>query len=200
MIGRYRTAERMLTRRLQPFIGKPGQASTPVGKTLNENANLCARVVLEHLDLAEASHSVRMHEQAVVEAFPSSFLGVMLDDPRALNARRGDRSDTFFLHLAETRKLSKLVARFLPGRTLVRDPSTITNHDDRAAFACALTALCVAAGEFTAVGDSDGWIILPPPDFMKDWALDALKANAAEEQGQPVLHFENTGGGVEGET
>src|SRR4051794_36937010 len=29
VIGRYRTAERMLTRRLRPFIGKPGQSSAP---------------------------------------------------------------------------------------------------------------------------------------------------------------------------
>jgi hypothetical protein len=37
LIGRYRVAERMLTRRLQPHIGKPGQSSAPVGKLLNEN-------------------------------------------------------------------------------------------------------------------------------------------------------------------
>jgi hypothetical protein len=36
-IGRYRTAERMLTRRLR-LIGKPGQANVPVGMKLNEAA------------------------------------------------------------------------------------------------------------------------------------------------------------------
>jgi hypothetical protein len=34
-IGRYRMAERMLTRRLRPFAGEPGQASAPVGWLLN---------------------------------------------------------------------------------------------------------------------------------------------------------------------
>jgi hypothetical protein len=32
VIGEYRAAERMLTKRLQPLIGKPGQASAPVGR------------------------------------------------------------------------------------------------------------------------------------------------------------------------
>jgi hypothetical protein len=35
IIGRYRTAERMLTRRLRPLIGKPGQSSAPVGRLLS---------------------------------------------------------------------------------------------------------------------------------------------------------------------
>jgi hypothetical protein len=46
----------------------------------------------------------------------------------------------------------------------------VTNHDDRAALICALTALCVAAGDFTAVGDADGWIVPPPRRFVQDWA------------------------------
>ena len=45
---------------------------------------------------------------------------------------------------------------------------------------CALTALCVAVDEYTAVGDEDGWIVLPPVSFVRDWAMEALKANAAE--------------------
>jgi len=109
VIGRYRTAEHMLTRRLQPFTGKPGQASTPVGKLLNEHANLNVAAVLEHCDLALARHHVAVHEKAVAEAFRSSFLGVLIEAPKALNARRSDRSDIFFRHLAEARALQHLV-------------------------------------------------------------------------------------------
>ncbi len=47
VIGRYRLAEQLLTRRLCPLIGKPGQASSPVGKRLNAHANACAKIVLE---------------------------------------------------------------------------------------------------------------------------------------------------------
>jgi hypothetical protein len=182
IIARYRTAERMLTRRLRPFAGKPGQASAPIGKLLNEHANHCAVAVLDNCDLGAARHSLAIHDRAVVEAFPSSFLGVMIKDPRALNARRGDRSDTFFQHLAEVGTLHRLVEQCLPGRSMASHPSVVTNHDDRAALVCALTALCVAAGDYSAVGDDDGWIILPPASVVQGWAMEALKANAAEQR------------------
>jgi hypothetical protein len=190
VIGRYRTAERMLTRRLQPLIGKPGQSSAPVGKLLNVHANDCARIVLDSCDLREVRHSVGIHERAIAEAFPSSFLGVMIEQPEALNARRGDRSDTFFQHLAAAGTFHKLVAHLLPGRSLQTHPNTVTNHDDRAALVCALTALCVAAGDFVAVGGDDGWIILPPAAFVQSWALSLLETNAADE-GTLALHVED---------
>jgi hypothetical protein len=178
VIGRYRTAERMLTVQLQPLTGKPGQSSSPVGQRLNDHANQCVAIVLEHCEVDTASHAVAIHSRAIVEAFPSSFLGLMIEDPRALNARRGDRSDTFFRHLARNGSFHRLVEHLLPGRSLAADPNAITNHDDRAAFVCALTALTVAAEDYAAVGDEDGWIILPPASFIQSWGLVALRANA----------------------
>jgi predicted RNase H-like nuclease len=59
----------------------------------------------------------------------------------------------------------------------------LTNHDDRAALICALTALSVAADDFTAVGDADGWIVLPPRPFVRSWARADLEANAREMPG-----------------
>lgn len=190
-IGRYRVAERMLTRRLRPLIGKPGQSSAPIGKLLNDSANLCAKIVLESCHLSKASHATRIHDRAIVEAFPSSFLGVMIEQPQALGARRGDRSDTFFQHLANAGLFHRLVEHCLPGRSLATHPSVISNHDDRAALVCALTALCVAAGDYVAVGDEDGWIVLPPLSFVQPWALELLKANAAEEESN-ALRVEST--------
>lgn len=180
LIGRYRCAESMLTRQMRPLIGKPGQASAPVGKALNAGANLSARIVLERCDLALAQHQVAIHAQAIVEAFPSSFLGVLIEDPAALKARRGDRSDTFYKYLTASGGLQRLVQLLLPGRRLVEDFSGVANHDDRAALICALTALGIAAADFTAVGDDDGWIILPSTRLMQPWACAALRANAAE--------------------
>ena len=47
---------------------------------------------------------------------------------------------------------------------------------------CALTALCVAMGDYTAVGDSlDGWIILPPKHWFAAWALKAISRNLGRE-------------------
>ena len=157
VVGRYRLAERMLTRRLGRRIGKPGQANAPVGTSLNAAANDCAGVVLRGCDLAPASHAVRIDERAVVEAFPGAFLGVMLTDPSGLAAARADRSDVFYRHLAGLGTLDHLLAHLLPGRSPAEPFPAVTNHDDRAALVCALTALCVAAGDYVAVGRW-GWL------------------------------------------
>jgi hypothetical protein len=188
IIGRYRAAERMLTRRLRPLIGKPGQSSAPVGKLLNHHANECVGYLVQHADLHPAVHGVPIDDRALVEAFPSSFLGMMIADPISLAARRGDRSDIFYKHLATEGVLGALVARCLSGRKMTQNLCDIINHDDRAAFICALSALCVATGDFIAVGDDDGWIILPPHRFIQpaQWAL--LQANA-DEEGEASLHI-----------
>lgn len=178
VIGRYRTAERLLTRRFQPFIGKPGQASAPIGRLLNEHANACARAAMGQKRIGPATHRHAIHGSAIVEAFPSSFLGVLIAEPRQLNARRGDRSDTFYQHLSNSGGLQALLERLLPGRAPAPF-ELVANHDDRAAVVCALSALCVAAGDYTVVGDEDGWVVLPPRALIQDWAWELLNANAA---------------------
>jgi hypothetical protein len=188
-IDRYRTAERMLTRRLRPLIGKPGQSSAPVGKKLNHHANECVRHLVAHCDVQDARHGVPIDSKALVEAFPSSFLGMMIESPEHLIVSRNDRSDIFFQHLADTGVLHALIEYCLPGRELAHDLSRIVNHDDRAAFVCALSALCVATGDFVAVGDHDGWIILPPQRFIQSEQWSLLDANAREEVGA-ALHIE----------
>jgi hypothetical protein len=189
LIGRYRVADRMLTRRLQPKIGKPGQTSAPVGKKLNAAANDCVKITLNTCRLAPSAHAVKIDAKAVVEAFPSTFLGVMLRDPTSVVARRGDRSDVFFRHLAASGALPRLITYLLPGRSLALSLDDVTNHDDRAALVCALTALSVTAGNFTAVGDADGWIVLPPRLFIRSWARADLEANAREEK-QPGRYYQ----------
>jgi hypothetical protein len=172
----------MLTRRLRPLIGKPGQSSAPVGMLLNRHANECVHHLVAHSNVQPATHKTPIDDKAIVEAFPSSFLGMMIDEPARLAARRGDRSDTFFQHLAQTGGLQMLLEQLLPGRQTTDDLSRIVNHDDRAAFVCALSALCVAGGDFTAVGDDDGWIILPPRRIIQTAQWSLLNANAAEER------------------
>jgi hypothetical protein len=184
IIGRYRLAEQLLSRGLPPFIGKPGQSSSPVGKRLNAHANKCAEIILD-LGLVGASvHDHAIHPAAIVEAFPTSFLGLLIDDPKSLSASRGDRSDKFFVHLAEKGLLNSLIEHLLPGRHLAETLGMITNHDDRAAVVCALTALAVAAGDYVAVGDKkDGWIVLPPRSFIRPWAWPLLQQNAQQQGG-----------------
>ncbi len=187
-IGRYRCAERMLTRGLGRRIGKPGQSSAPVGRLLNRHANLCAVSVIEQCELGAARHRQAIHPLAIVEAFPSAFLGVLLDQPELLTARRSNRSDVYFQHLATNGALAAILASLLPGRALASPLSAITDHDERAAWVCALTALGVALGSYCAVGDADGWIILPGQAHVRPWAMALLATNMAAEQG-PALSF-----------
>ncbi len=190
IVGRYRTAERMLTRRLRPLIGKPGQSSAPVGRLLNSHANDCVRHLVSHSHVQPARHGVPIDANALVEAFPSSFLGMMIKEPALLLARRGDRSDTFFQHLIATGKLNSLFEHCIPRRQLAHDLRSVINHDDRAAIVCALSALCVAVGDFVAVGDNDGWIILPPRRFIQSEQWSLLRINAHEEPSM-ALHIED---------
>ena len=113
-----------------------------------------------------------------MEAFPSSFLGLMIAEPKLLGAQRSNRSDIFYARLAKEGDLARLVSDLLPGPRLACSFDAVTNHDDRAAVVCALTALCVAAGRYSAVGDQQGWIVLPPRDFIQSWAWSRLSENA----------------------
>jgi hypothetical protein len=176
--GRYRSAEQMLTLGIIKQIGKPGQTSSRTGRELNEGANDCARDVLA-LDLVSAAtHPNAIHKAAIAEAFPTTFLGLMLKDPRAALAGTRQKSDRFYAHLAETGQLAALLAALLPSRPAADQFSSVTNHDDRAALVCALTALCVASSDYSAVGDeTTGWIILPPLPFLAPWVAPALLAN-----------------------
>lgn len=185
-IGQYRRAEQLLTSRLQRLIGKPGQANAPIGKALNTATNEAAAIVLRRCRLAPSSHSCAIHERTIVEAFPSAFLGLLLSEPGNLAKGRAGKSDRFFEMLVAEGGLRDLIARWLPGH---RHPEigSITNHDDRAAFVCALSALAVAASDFCAVGDRNGFIILPPADTIAPWALGYLRANAAEHQEECLI-------------
>ncbi|WP_417310055.1 hypothetical protein [Devosia sp.] len=173
IIGVYRACERLLTRRdFRTRIGKPGQSSAPIGRALNEHTNYCIRRALPHV--ADARHPGAIHGKAVVEAFPSSFMGLMLAAPETIAVTRGNRSDLFFRHLVAAGTLDRLLGHLLPGRAPTNDLDAVTNHDDRAALICALTALGVAAGDFVSVGDAEGRIILPPRPLLADWARVAL--------------------------
>ncbi len=118
-------------------------------------------------------HKIAIDDHAIVEAFPTSFMGVMLRKPQSIKANRGNRSDLFFEALVSNDRLESLLTHLLPNHKSATRLSDITDHDERAAFICAITALCVHQ-RFPAVGDHDGWIILPPKTFVSHWAWKLL--------------------------
>ncbi|MGL4727379.1 MAG: hypothetical protein ACRCWO_01355, partial [Bosea sp. (in: a-proteobacteria)] len=70
----------------------------------------------------------------------------------------------------------------------------ITNHDDRAGLVCAITALAVAADDYTAVGDNNGWMILPPWSFIQPLGQGLLLANAQSEGAALLFRSRQIGG------
>lgn len=171
VIDRYRHAERALSARaLREAIGKLAQSNSGNGRLLNAATNACVQVVLDHARLAPATHRQAIHPLAIAEAFPNSFLGLMLADPAPYKGGRGSRSDRYYMALAANGTLAALLAHHLPGRSLTQSFESVTNHDDRAALVCAITALGVAGNNALAVGDADGWIILPPWALIAAWA------------------------------
>ena len=134
IIGRYRAAERMLTRRIGGRIGKPGSSGAPVGKLLNAATNMCATIVRATGKVGAASHAVAIDAAAIVEAFPGAALGLMIAEPEALEVRRGNRSDVFFEHVANAGALDRIARKLLPLRRLAPSFQQVRNHDERAAI------------------------------------------------------------------
>jgi hypothetical protein len=120
---------------------------------------------------------------AIVEAFPNTFLGVLLPEAiyehcdRGLNERK---SDWMYRKVAERGSFRELLAQL--GWT---EPGTIKqfqdqagsdgDHEIRAALICLLTAGFAASGDAVAIGDPmHGWFWLPPKKFWEGWAWTAL--------------------------
>jgi len=169
VIDRYRLAERLLSQKaIASRISQPGSSRSPVGRLLNHHTNQFAAMLIERGFVAAAQHHHAVHGLALFEAFPTSFLGLMLE--AAEKGIRQQRSDRYYTALVADGTLERLLAHHLPGRRLAGALADVRNHDERAALVCAISALGVAAGDYVAVGDADGWIILPPQRFIAGWA------------------------------
>jgi hypothetical protein len=165
---RYRCAESLLSRGAFRRRGKPGPTNGGRGRELHTHATRLARFVLRESRVRAAAHVPAIHARAIVEAFPNLFLGVLCDEADYPPEGRPKRkwTDTLYNWPPEApvmaKKLRGLLASLVPRRE-IRGDFRITDHEEVASFACALTALCVAANRFVAVGsDGDGYIVLPP--------------------------------------
>lgn len=169
VIDRYRTAERLLSQKaIASRVSQPGSSRSPVGRLLNHHTNAFAAMLIAGGLVGAAQHRHAVHGLALFEAFPTSFLGLMLE--AAEKGPRQQRSDRYYAALVANGTLERLLAHHLPGRRLTGALADVRNHDERAALVCAISALGVVADDYVAVGDVDGWIILPPRRFIADWA------------------------------
>lgn len=164
--SRYRACEAILSSGPLQKRGKPGQTNAGSGPRLHQEAITLGQFALDRLEVGDAAHACRIHEKAVVEAFPNMFLGTLCDEAGYPERPARSRKWTDTLFPIVVGRLRQLVEHLLPGREILGSWDVV-DHEEIAGLTCAITALCVSAGQFTAVGaDDDGWIILPPKAFM----------------------------------
>ena len=189
LIENYRAADALLSKGPFQQRGKPGQTSSPVGQKLHEHATLLAQLVLELQDnrllsVTKATHPDSVHSARIVEAFPTAFLSVLLAEDDFTRYRGRNASDVYWEVAVQQGYLSRLLDFLAPQARPSQRLEDLSDHDHRAAFICALTALSVAWNHYVAVGDpADGDMILPEAECWgldragQRWAEVALRAN-----------------------
>ena len=189
-INRYRVADALLSRGLFQSRCKPGATNSRTGQDLHHHANALARLVMELgcINISPASHPGRVHYSAICEVFPTAFLAVLLSDVE-IDARKKQfgrkKSDGYWELAVRQGSLLRLAQALAPQRRLDQSLGSIKNHDHRAAFVCALAALCLGKNRYVSVGDhEDGNIVLPPKDHwwvdgtsQEKWAWETLRSN-----------------------
>ncbi|MCX7911929.1 MAG: hypothetical protein N2506_03045 [Dehalococcoidales bacterium] len=163
-ISLYRPAEAMLSCGKFARRGKPAPTSNPLGQSLHREATLIARLVLDTLDIAPADYPYRIHEKAIVEAFPNAYLAVLHPDDNFPTTGEVKRRWTDALFPSLIPRMEEILHDVLPRHH--PDLSGIRGHEDIASFICALSAIGAAFGRSVAVGDRKlGHIVLPPVEF-----------------------------------
>lgn len=126
----------------------------------------------------------------LIEAFPRVFLGVLLPDSTFDDPPAGIRLSWLHERCTEHRAWDRLQGVLAwPDRQLwSAAASSDLYEEERAAIVCAVTAVCVWAGRYVAVGEAKGgYGFLPPWNLWEPWARAGLERNrAAPRQARPV--------------
>jgi hypothetical protein len=129
---------------------------------------------------------------AMVEAFPNTFLGVLLPesvlDRLPLGQSKSDR--LYEACVAEGVFIPLIEDLGWPVMETVARLSAERDHEIRAAYVCLLTAAVAHAGTAAVVGDAvGGWFWLPPTRLWADWARAtvSLTLSDARKRGYPEV-------------
>lgn len=192
IINEYRAADALLSRGRFQRRGKPGPTNGGSGPCLHEHATQLAKLIIHTQNVGTATYPYKIHDKAVVEAFPNAFLAVLHPDERFPIPEKVNRrwTDALFPHVKQD--LPQLLEALLPKRRPGFDLNDVRGHERIASFLCALTALCVAVARCVAVGNQRlGYIVLPPLEHWGasiagngKWASDALRDNYTSVQHQ----------------
>jgi hypothetical protein len=114
-------------------------------------------------------------------------MGLLLPESRFLSwstSLRLAKSDWLYEQLIELGIIRKLLDRLLLNDSPIRNTfEQTTNHDQRAALVCLLTAMFAVDGTATIIGDKQGgWFWLPPIGLWAGWAQDSLTLALSKHQ------------------
>jgi hypothetical protein len=115
----------------------------------------------------------------LIEAFPNAFMGVLLPGgcfDRMPKLRRGQKFEWLYDECLKRKTLNSVID-VIGGATpsVLHHIKTNQNHDQKAALICLLTAVALAAGRYTAVGNpKGGYFFLPPWEVWAPWARQEL--------------------------
>jgi predicted nuclease with RNAse H fold len=117
----------------------------------------------------------------VVEAFPNTFLGVLLPESAFAGwskETREKKSDWLYRNAVCTGLIADALKRLGWGESKTINRFEVEkDHDLRAALVCLLTAGFALSGFATVVGDAQcGWFWLPPLDMWQSWAKSAIQS------------------------
>lgn len=130
-----------------------------------------------------------MPNHNVVEAFPNAFLGVMLDEKCYEDIpclKRGQKFDWLYDECRKRGAFHRVVSVLDLGcnRMFLDTLDSTTNHEERAALVCLLTAASVAMGRYTAVGEHiGGFFFLPSLDLWTNWSRKEMDKQCRRENG-----------------
>ena len=168
-VNLYRAADALLSGGLFEGLCKPAPTNSGDGQLHHHATGLANLVLRLQNEVAIANHPDAINQHRIVEAFPNAFLAFLLPiNEIPLCVPRGEKSDRYWEVAVKNGYLQGLIKRLVPGRHMEGPPgqetlAQIIHHDHRAAFVCAMSAMCVEQNQYVAVGDPQyGDIILPP--------------------------------------
>lgn len=169
---RYRSCERLLSGGIFQKRCKPGPTNSPRGFSLHQQTTALANGLIR-----------KFPRTLIQESFPNAFLGVQLPSSSFQTPiRRGIKSDVFWRHCVEQKQLASLIGfLFKKNAGAIHEAAAaLDNHDERAAFVCAMTACGAHRNVNSLIGNGkDGSIALPPKEFIQKWAWDAITERGA---------------------
>lgn len=160
---------------------KPGMSHVRgTGQLLREHGRRAAEQLLAGSSFRASAHPWQRvwPDVPIVEAFPNTFLGVVLPDDAYVTTKkikRGGKFDWLYDRWIERNLFPRITAAAqLPHEIALRCEAE-KDHDIRAALVCLLTAAFAANGTAVPVGrEDDGYFFLPPMDLWAGWAKTSL--------------------------